>query len=92
MTDSRKLGSSAGNRGKGRKKGVPNKVTADARKAMELAFAGIGGVKQLTEWAGDNLTDFYKLWGRLIPNEQKVQATGTGTIEVVFRDEAGKPR
>lgn len=85
-----KGGSRKGQRRGGRKKGTPNKVTKDAREAMELAFDGIGGVPTLTTWASANLTDFYRLWGRLIPNEQKVQATGEGIIEVVFRNESGK--
>lgn len=59
------------NAGKGRPKGVPNKTTKSAREAMELAFQGLGGVPQLTAWAKDNPTEFYKLWGRLIPTEMK---------------------
>ena len=54
----------------GRVKGQPNKVTADARKAMELAFEGIGGVEALAKWAKDNPDKFYQLWGRMIPQQQ----------------------
>ena len=53
----------------GRKKGTPNKTTTSAREAMALAFEGIGGVSQLKAWALENQTEFYKLYGRLIPQE-----------------------
>lgn len=72
----------------GRKKGVPNKLTQDAREAMQEAFNGVGGVRTLIEWGNENLTEFFKLWGRTIPNEQKVAATHGGKIEVVFRKES----
>lgn len=36
---------------------------------MGLAFDGIGGVEALKTWAKANQTDFYKLYGRLIPQE-----------------------
>lgn len=55
----------------GRKAGTPNKTTRDARAAMELAFEGAGGSNALTKWAKANRTEFYKLWGRLIPAEVK---------------------
>lgn len=72
----------------GRKKGVPNKLTADAREAMQQAFAGVGGVKTLIQWGNENLTEFFKLWGRTIPAEQKASVTHGGKFEVVFRNEA----
>jgi hypothetical protein len=46
-TESRKVGKAAGNRGKGRKKGVPNKTTVACKEALQLAFQGIGGVSAL---------------------------------------------
>ena len=56
------------NAGKGRKKGVPNRKTAAVKEALELAFQGIGGVKELVEWAKLNRGDFYtKLWVKLLP-------------------------
>lgn len=50
-TESRKVGKAAGNRGKGRKKGVPNKTTVACKEALQLAFQGIGGVPALQTWA-----------------------------------------
>jgi hypothetical protein len=63
---------------KGRTKGVPNKATAQAKEAIEKAFALIGGEGSLAEWAEENKSDFYKhIWVKILP----LQITG----------EAGKP-
>lgn len=56
----------------GRKKGSLNKATASAKEAVSLAFEGIGGVERLKTWAEDNLTEFFKLYGRLIPVESQI--------------------
>lgn len=71
-----KVGVAAGNRGKGRKKGVPNKTTKACKEALQLAFDGIGGVPALCTWAAENRTDFYKLWTKLVPQEVKTELTG----------------
>lgn len=71
------------NAGKGRKKGVPNKLTASAREAYQAAFEGLGGVQALTIWAGENPTEFYKQFARLIPVD--VQATGDISGEIIVR-------
>lgn len=60
------------NAGKGRKKGVPNKVTASVKAALMEAFDLRGGVPALLTWAAENPSDFYKLWGRLAPQEMQV--------------------
>lgn len=85
--NARKVGGSAGNRGKGRKKGVPNRLTKSAREAMELAFQGIGGVSSLTKWAKDNQTEFYKLFSRLIPVQTEHTGKDGAPLEIVFRHE-----
>ena len=52
----------------GRQKGTPNKVTASAREAIELAFQGLGGVEALTTWAKGNPNEFYtRVWPRILP-------------------------
>ena len=70
----------------GRQKGTPNKATAAAREAFQMAFDEAGGVQSLTEWAKDNRTEFYKLYGRLIPLEAAVNMQGV--LQVV----TGVPR
>lgn len=56
----------------GRKKGVPNKLTASAKEAFQFAFQKIGGGPALAAWAQENTTEFYKLFARLIPTETQV--------------------
>lgn len=68
------------NAGKGRPKGVPNKATAGARAAFQMAFDGLGGAKSLQQWAADNPTEFYRLYARLIP--VPVEHAGDVRIEV----------
>lgn len=72
-----------GNRGKGRKKGVPNKATASVKQAIIDAFEKRGGVTSLVKWAKDNETEFYKLWGRLAPTEVSADVRGGLVIRVV---------
>lgn len=64
----------------GRRKGSTNKTTASAKEALTLAFVGVGGVPDLIEWAKANRTEFYKLWGKLLPHE--VTGPNGGAIEV----------
>ncbi len=78
--------SGVGNRGKGRKKGVPNKATASAKTAFTMAFDGIGGAQALQEWAKDNRTDFYKLFSRLIPTEVNGDGGGALVLRIVRED------
>ena len=64
------------NAGKGRKKGVPNKTTASVQAALTEAFERRGGVDALIKWAEDDPTEFYKLWGKLIPKDIKAELSG----------------
>lgn len=72
------------NAGKGRPKGVPNKMTAAAKEAFQLAFDGVGGVDALVEWAQENRTEFFKLYARLIPVEQQHSGEGGSPLRVVI--------
>ena len=70
-----KVGRSAGNRGQGRKKGVPNKTTTALKEAILLAAAEHGydgaGHDGLTGYlrkvATDDLKAFTSLLGRVLP-------------------------
>ena len=55
----------------GRKKGTPNRTTADVKAALTRAFDELGGVPALVEWGRDNPTQFYHLWSKLLPTEVK---------------------
>lgn len=72
------------NAGKGRAKGVPNKLTKSAREAFQRAFDDTGGFESLSTWAKNNRTDFYKLYARLIPVEH-VGAGGDGPISTIVK-------
>lgn len=74
----------AGNRGKGRKKGVPNKVTGSIKAVICEAFHRIkvdkvkAGVDSFVAWGNDNQTEFYKLWARLAPQQVDMRVTDIG--------------
>lgn len=62
------------NFGSGRPNGARNLVTRAAREAFEMAFEQLGGVDALMSWARVNPTEFYKLYARLIPEQQRHSA------------------
>lgn len=77
----------------GRQAGTPNKITASAREAFQLAFDESGGWTALTTWAGKNRTEFYKLYARLIPVEhtgkdgEPIATTVTHIYETITKAE-----
>lgn len=76
------------NAGKGRPKGAKNKTTASIKAALTAAFDKLGGVPALVTWAQENQGDFYKLWGKLVPQEHSGPDGGVIPITVVIRDES----
>ena len=63
---------------------MPNKITAECREAIQLAFEGIGGVEALTVWAKENRTNFYtKVWVRLLPLTVKPDQNTVVTYKTV---------
>lgn len=76
------LGKSAGNRGRGRPKGVPNKTPAAIKDMILGALNNKGGVKYLERQADENPVAFMGLIGKVIP----LQVVGSGEDgEVVHR-------
>ena len=63
----KKLGESAGNRGAGRKKGVPNKNTGKLRDMILLALDEVGGQAYLARQAEENPGPFLTLIGKVLP-------------------------
>lgn len=61
--------------GSGRKKGSKNKrtlaATISVKEALVESFVQIGGVPALVEWGKLNLSDYYKIWSRMLPTEIK---------------------
>jgi len=61
----------AGNRGKGRPKGVPNKVPQALKDMILQALANVGGVAYLEQQATNNPTAYMALVGRVLPLQVK---------------------
>lgn len=59
----------------GRAKGTPNKVTREVKDAIAQVFEDIGGIATFASWARYNKTEFYKLYGKLLP----IQLQGSGS-------------
>lgn len=70
----------------GRPKGALNKVNATARSNILKVFEKVGGYKRMAEWAMENPTAFYQLYGKLIVT--KVQSK----VDVRATDATGMTR
>jgi len=70
----------------GRTKGTPNKLTATVRDNTLAVFDAIGGHKTMADWARENLTEFYRLYGRMAPSDPDAPggAQNPTTIRVLF--------
>lgn len=56
----------------GRKKGTPNRMSATVKDNIVAVFDKVGGTKTMVNWAKENLTEFYRLYGRLLPSETTI--------------------
>ena len=74
-------GQSGGRReGSGRKKGVPNKVTALLKDQILQALDELGGVAYLVTLARDNPNAFSALLGRILPTQ--VTGPNDGPVQI----------
>lgn len=64
------------NAGKGRPKGVPNKVNGDLKEMILGALAAAGGEEYLKRQAKDNSSAFLALVGRVLPKQIDANLTG----------------
>ena len=62
-----KVGANTGNRGKGRPKGVPNKLTMQVKEMILQALDEAGGVEYLRKQATESPTAFLGLIGKVLP-------------------------
>ena len=53
----------------GRVAGTPNKVSSVVQDNVIAVFDDIGGKPAMAKWAKENQTEFYRLWGRLLPRQ-----------------------
>jgi hypothetical protein len=63
----------------GRVKGSKNKVQATVKDNIIAVFHRIGGIEAMTAWAENNQTEYFRLYGRLLPIETQV----SGQITIV---------
>ena len=77
-----KLGASAGNRGKGRTKGVPNKATAALKDMILKALDDAGGIDYLATQAKETPTAFLTLVGKVLPLQANIDISGKLVTEV----------
>ena len=71
------------NAGKGRKKGVPNKIPASVKEMILAALDAVGGQRYLEDQAKQNPQAFMSLLGRIIPSEINGQVRTIGTNPIV---------
>lgn len=72
------------NAGKGRKKGVPNKVTAAAKSVIAEAASILGGTERLVAWVKEDAKNEATFWGSIYPKLIPVQVTGEGGDPIRF--------
>lgn len=62
----------------GRRKGVPNKITGDIKRALARAFKKVGGVKYLEALASSDPRTFCTLLSKIVPQEREASAAEAG--------------
>lgn len=73
-------GSKPGERRGGRKRGTPNKLTAELKDIILQSLAEVGGVKYLITQAGAEPKSYMLLLGRVLPLQVKGDINGKLTI------------
>lgn len=92
MTDAApKVGPSAGNRGKGRPKGVPNKATKALKDMILGALDDAGGQDYLRRQSIENPTAFMTLIGKVLPTTINADVNGEMKATVI-KVTTGVPR
>lgn len=70
--------------GAGRPRGVPNKVTRNAKENILQVYERLGGAEGLYEWClqdPKNQGEFYKFYSRLLPIDAQLSGPNGGPIE-----------
>jgi hypothetical protein len=70
-----------------RQKGI---TRADVIQTFAYAFEMIGGTPRLAVWADSNPTDFFKLYGRLLPSSSSAELDGVQ--ELIIRHALPPPK
>ncbi len=72
--------------GKGRKKGVPNKITRDLKEMILGALSAVGGQRWLEDQANENPAAFMTLIGKVLPLQVSGEGGGPMVINIVKYD------
>lgn len=76
----------------GRPAGTPNKLQGSVKENLIAVFTRLGGTAAMAEWAGENKTEFYKLYSKLLPLQVTGAEGGPLFIEVLIAPHADNPR
>jgi hypothetical protein len=71
------------NAGKGRPKGVPNKLTTAAKEAIELAAEGLGGALRLEAWVREDPQNERVFWSQIYTKLLPLQVTGENGRDLI---------
>ncbi len=63
--------------GKGRKPGVPNKMTTAAKDAIAQTAEALGGAERMTAWARESPANERVFWGTIYPKLLPLQLSTT---------------
>lgn len=78
-----KKGTRPPNAGKGRPRGVPNKITSDLKAMVLGALDDAGGREYLTRQAEENPGPFMALVGKCLPKDLNVDANAQVVYQIV---------
>ena len=67
----------------GKKKGTPNKVTKDLKKAFLQTFDALGGTKGLIQWASENRDVYYPMISKMLPRDLQLKTEQETTINII---------
>ena len=67
----------------GRVAGSKNKLSASAKENVIAVFTRLGGTAAMAKWAEENQTEFYRLYGKLVPLQHTGADGGPLVVEVV---------
>jgi hypothetical protein len=70
--------------GGGTRKGIPNKLTADLRAAIQGAFEKVGGQTYLQKVAQNDPRTFCKLLGMTLPKDVNLKAEGGLSLSITL--------
>lgn len=76
----------AGKKTGGRQKGTPNKLTQDAKEAIEFVAQGLGGADGMLAWAQEDKVNERIFWSniypRILPKEVKADVDASLIVNI----------